>query len=196
MFPIIIFLFWIFPIKIFFFFAILTLKEIPKKEITCQNSFQKENFHSICQKFCVTNLLLEKLPKKAIFIPSVNFPKRKLPFYLSKICVTFLLPEKMPKKEIFISPVNFLKRKLPFYLSNFCSTFWLLMRTPKKEIFPSFYLSKFFPKRKFSSAYIISFHHRSRPYKETHADLPSPRSNIKSMTTTSRGLLRNSCHVF
>ena len=118
------FLFWLFPIKIFYFFGILTFKKIPKKEIS--------------------------IPSVKNFVPFFcslkNYLKRKLSSYLSisqkgnfhstcqNFCVTFLLPKKMPKKEIFILLVNFLKRKLPFYLSNFCSTFWLPRRTPKKEI--------------------------------------------------------------
>ena len=43
------------------------------------------------------------MPKKEFFILPVNFPKRKLLFYLSNFCSTFWLPRRTPKKEIFVA---------------------------------------------------------------------------------------------
>ena len=129
------FLFWLFPIKIFYFFGILTFKKFQKRKLPVKIFPKKETSIPSVKNFV------------PLFYSLKNYLKRKLSSYLSisqkrnfhstcqNFCITFLLQKKMPKKEIFILLVNFLKRKLPFYLSNFCSTFWLPGRTPKKEIF-------------------------------------------------------------
>ena len=105
-----------------------------------------------------------------------------------------LVVEKCPKKEIQTVGI-FLKKEIFWHFGhqNLSQKGNIAIKThPKKEIFWHFWQSNLFLKRKFTSAYVINLHQRSRLYKESNVKPPHPRNLMVNPWLSPEG----ACHRF
>ena len=91
-----------------------------------------------------------------MFIPSVNFLKRKLPFHLSKILCHFSASWENAKRGYFHSTYQFPKKETSIPPVNLWLHLLALHENAKKGYFPIILPVKIFPKKEIS----ISLHHQ------------------------------------
>ena len=144
--------------------------------------FQKRKFLTVGNFLKKEILVVEKCPKKEIQTMGI-FLKKEIFWHFGHPNLSQkgnIAIKTHPKKGNF--PIKTHPKKEILTIKTF----------PKKEIFWHFWQSNLFLKRKFTSAYVINLHQRSRLYKESNIKPPHPRNLTVNPWLSPEG----ACHRF